>query len=43
MSLEKDEVESTQSVYAFVEKNQNHIQDITMKLQRLLDDCLDKI
>jgi len=39
--LEKDKVESAQSVSAFVEKNQKMITDITVKLQRLLDGYLD--
>ena len=40
--LEKDKVESSQSVSAFVEKNQKMITDITAKLQRLLDGYLDQ-
>ena len=40
--LEKDKVESAQSVSAFVEKNQKLIADITAKLQRLLDGYLDQ-
>jgi len=40
--LEKDKVESVQSVSAFVEKNQKMITDITVKLQRLLDGYLDQ-
>ncbi len=40
--LEKDKVESAQSVSAFVEKNQKMITDITAKLQRLLDGYLDQ-
>ena len=40
--LEKDKVESAQSVSAFVEKNQKMITDITVKLQRLLDGYLDQ-
>ena len=40
--LEKDKVESAQSVSTFVEKNQKMITDITAKLQRLLDGYLDQ-
>ena len=40
--LEKDKVESAQSVSAFVEKNEKMITDITAKLQRLLDGYLDQ-
>ena len=40
--LEKDKVESAQSVSAFVEKNEKRIKDITAKLQRLLDGYLDQ-
>ena len=40
--LEKDKVESAQSVSAFVEKNEKRIRDITAKLQRLLDGYLDQ-
>ena len=42
MRLEKDKVESAQSVSAFVEKNEKRIKDITVKLQRLLDGYLDQ-
>ena len=40
--LEKDKVESAQSVSAFVKKNQKVITGITAKLQRLLDGYLDQ-
>ena len=40
--LEDDRKESTQSVSAFVEKNQKTISDITVKLQRLLDGYLEQ-
>ena len=40
--LQKDKVESAQSVFAFVEKNEKRIKDITVKLQRLLDGYLDQ-
>src|SRR3989339_2256274 len=40
--LEKDKVESAQSVSAFFEKNQKMITDITARLQRLLDGYLDQ-
>ncbi len=42
MRLEKDKVESAQSVSVFVEKNEKRIRDITQKLQRLLDSYLDQ-
>ena len=35
-------MESAQSVFAFVEKNEKRIKDITVKLQRLLDGYLDQ-
>ena len=40
--LEKDKVESAQSVSALVSENKKRIQDIVMKLQRLLDGYLDQ-
>ena len=40
--LQKDKVESAQTVFAFVEKNEKRIKDIEMKLQRLLDGYLDQ-
>ncbi len=40
--LEKDKVESAQSVSVFVQENQKSIQDIVVKLQRLLDGYLDQ-
>ena len=40
--LANDKVESTQSVFAFVEKNEKRIKDITVKLQRLLEGYLDQ-
>ncbi len=40
--LEKDKTESAQSVFAFVEKNEKRLKDITVKLQRLLDGYLDQ-
>ena len=40
--LEKDKVESAQSVSALVSENEKRIQDITTKLQRLLDGYLDQ-
>ena len=40
--LEKDKVESAQSVSALVSENEKRIQDIVMKLQRLLDGYLDQ-
>ena len=40
--LEKDKKESTQSVAIFVSANEKRIQDITVKLQRLLDGYLDQ-
>jgi predicted nucleotidyltransferase len=35
-------VESAQTVFAFVEKNEKRIKDITVKLQRLLEGYLDQ-
>ena len=40
--LQKDKMESAQSVFAFVEKNEKRIKDITEKLQRLLEGYLDQ-
>ena len=42
MRLEKDKTESAQSVSIFVSENEKKIQDIVMKLQRLLDGYLDQ-
>jgi hypothetical protein len=40
--LEKDKMEFAQSVFAFVEKNQNRIKDITVRLERLLNGYLEQ-
>ncbi len=40
--LEDDKTESVQSVSAFVQKNQKGIQNIVVKLQRLLDGYLEQ-
>jgi DNA invertase Pin-like site-specific DNA recombinase len=40
--LEKDKMESAQSVSAFVKENENRVKDIVVKLQRLLDGYLDQ-
>jgi site-specific DNA recombinase len=40
--LEKDKIDSAQSVSAMVNENEKRIQDITLKLQRLLDGYLDQ-
>jgi hypothetical protein len=42
MRLEKDKTESAQSVSIFVSENEKKIQDIVVKLQRLLDGYLDQ-
>ena len=42
MRLEKDKTESVQSVSIFVSENEKKIQDIMVKLQRLLDGYLDQ-
>ena len=42
MRLEKDKMESTQAVSVFVEKNQKRINDITVRLERLLNGFLDQ-
>ncbi len=40
--LEKDKTESAQSISVFVQKSQKEIQDIVVKLQRLLDGYLEQ-
>ena len=40
--LEKDKIDSAQSVSALVSENEKRIKDITVKLQRLLDGYLDQ-
>ena len=42
MRLEKDKMESAQSVSIFVSENEKKIQDIVVRLQRLLDGYLDQ-
>jgi len=42
MRLEKDKMESTQSVSAFVKKNEKRLKDITVRLERLLNGFLDQ-
>ena len=42
MRLEKDKTESAQSISIFVSENEKKIQDIVVKLQRLLDGYLDQ-